>query len=246
MTVCKNCGNQFEGNYCNNCGQTADIHRIKLKHVTHEAIHTFTHADRGLLKLIPDLFTKPGETVRNYLEGQRRRYFNPIQFLILMTAIAAFMTIQFHVMESVITANAGNLSGRALFFSQFNIFIYKYINLIMFLSVPVFALFTRLFFWKSGYNYAENLVMQTFYAGQRSVIYVFLIVPLVIIWRPYLTVIMMGFTLIWMGYYYYAFAQFFKYRGIWAFIKGFLCIFCFYIVHVVLMFSSFYLFFYKP
>lgn len=246
MTVCQNCGNEFQGNYCNNCGQTADTHRFSLKHIFHEAVHTFTHADKGLLKLIPDLFTKPGETVRNYIAGQRKRYFNPIQFLIIMTAIAAFATIQFHVMESVISTTTVNLHGRALFFSQFNTFIYKYINIIMFLSVPLFALFTRIFFWKSGYNYAENLIMNTFYAGQRSVMYVVIIIPLVIIWRPYLTFIMMGFTLLWMIYYYYAFAQFFKFRSVWMFLKGFLCIALFYVIHGALMFGTFYLFFYKP
>ena len=31
MVECKNCGNGFEGNYCNLCGQPAETHRINFK-----------------------------------------------------------------------------------------------------------------------------------------------------------------------------------------------------------------------
>ena len=33
MIECKNCGNKFEGNYCNNCGQQYIKQRFTLKKV---------------------------------------------------------------------------------------------------------------------------------------------------------------------------------------------------------------------
>jgi hypothetical protein len=246
MTVCKNCDNQFEGNYCNNCGQTADTHRFSLKHIFHEAVHTFTHADKGLLKLIPDLFTKPGETVRNYIAGQRKKYFNPIQYLLIVTAIIMFVMIQFHMMESSMSAPVGNLSARQLYFQQFNMFIYKYFNVIIFLSIPLFALITWFFFRRSGYNYAENLIMQIFYSAQRSIIFIFLVTPMVILFRPYLFPIMAGYHLLWNLYFFWAISQFFQIKTFFGYVKVLFSIIVFYVVLHTLMFYVFDIFFYKP
>lgn len=245
MTVCKNCTNQFEGNYCNNCGQTSDTHRFTLKHIIHEAVHTFTHADKGLLKLIPDLMTKPGETVRNYIAGQRKRYFNPIQFLFIMTAITTFLTIQFHLAGASMADNLPDLTARQYYLVQFSSFVYKYINIVMLLSIPIFAMFARIFFFRSGYNYAENLIMVCFYGSERSVIYTVIFVPIAIAFREHLNFIMISYTLTWMIYFYYAYAQFFMFRGVWMFTKGALCVFFSYVCQVALMFSIFTIFFYK-
>jgi hypothetical protein len=172
--TCKNCGNNFEGKFCNNCGQKADMHRFTIKHALHDFFHTFTHVDSGLFFLIKELFLRPGIVAKEYIEGKRKKYFSPIQYLILAVAVATFFSVKYNLMGPV----SGNVNPEVYnqlneiskFFLQFNQFIYKYFNLILFVAVPVMALFSWLFYKKSGYNYAENVILNVFLAAQRTLI----------------------------------------------------------------------------
>ena len=92
--VCKNCEASFEGKFCSNCSQTADIHRVTLKHFFHELFHAMTHTDKGILLLAKALLTRPGHVAREYLDGKRKKYFNPLSFLVITAAISAFAIYQ--------------------------------------------------------------------------------------------------------------------------------------------------------
>lgn len=77
MIECKNCGTAFEGKFCPNCSQKAATHRLTLGHFIHETTHALTHTDKGILLLIKELFVRPGIVAREYVEGKRKKYFNP-------------------------------------------------------------------------------------------------------------------------------------------------------------------------
>src|SRR5690349_5843120 len=89
---CKNCESTVDANFCSNCGQKAHIHRITIGHVVHEFIHAVTHADKGFLLLIKKLITRPGIVARQYIEGKRKTYFNPLSFIVITSAIHAFIS----------------------------------------------------------------------------------------------------------------------------------------------------------
>lgn len=95
--VCKNCGNVFKGNYCNNCRQSAKTHRITWHEIGHGLFHAFFHADKGLLFTIRELTTRPGKTIREYLEGKRANHFNPLLFLILTGTLSTFIFSMLHL-----------------------------------------------------------------------------------------------------------------------------------------------------
>ncbi|HRD56577.1 MAG TPA: hypothetical protein PK504_00945 [Ferruginibacter sp.] len=68
--ICQNCNNEFNGEFCNQCGQKI-VHRITMPHLWHDLIHAFTHADKGFFHLLIALFKKPGAVAREYiLEGK--------------------------------------------------------------------------------------------------------------------------------------------------------------------------------
>lgn len=56
MTTCKNCGHQFELEYCNNCGQKASVKRIELKWLLDELPHAIWHVEKGFLYNVKQLF----------------------------------------------------------------------------------------------------------------------------------------------------------------------------------------------
>ena len=97
--ICKNCDASFDSKFCPNCGQKADIHAITVKHVLHDFLHAFTHADKGFLMLAKELLTKPGIIAREYVEGKRKKYFNPLSFLVITSAVSAYITGKFAILK---------------------------------------------------------------------------------------------------------------------------------------------------
>jgi hypothetical protein len=43
---CKHCKFENDGNYCSNCGESYQPGRITFSSISHEVVHTFTHADK--------------------------------------------------------------------------------------------------------------------------------------------------------------------------------------------------------
>lgn len=68
--ICKNCDNTFEGNFCNNCGQSKDTHKLSMHYIWHDLQHGIFHFDNGIFYTIKNLLTKPGVSIREFIEGK--------------------------------------------------------------------------------------------------------------------------------------------------------------------------------
>ena len=75
---CKNCGNIVEGEYCNHCGQRSNVGRITLSSLLNELTESIFQIDRGFFYTLTQLFARPGKSIREYLNGKRRKHFKPI------------------------------------------------------------------------------------------------------------------------------------------------------------------------
>ncbi|HAY34828.1 MAG TPA: DUF3667 domain-containing protein [Ignavibacteria bacterium] len=243
--VCKNCGSEFTGIFCSNCGQKKIHGRITLREITHNFFHSFTHLDSGIFFLMKELLFRPGTVVREYLDGKRKKYFNPFQFLILAIAAATFLAVKFTLFGPNINPDLiKGITEQQRFFILFNNFIYKYFNIILFVSVPVAAAYSRLIFRKSGYNYAENLIFQTFIAAERTVFYIVL-TPMIYFTKSNWTIGVGIYYLLWIIYFGYAFVGFFggnRFRTILKYIAVLLLLI---LTSQTLSMSLFYLFFYE-
>jgi hypothetical protein len=81
---CKNCGQPFTGNYCNNCGEKKHTeNEKKIRHVFSEAFHFLTHLDNKFLKTIRLVLFKPGTVSFRYCAGIRKQYFKPIGLFLI-------------------------------------------------------------------------------------------------------------------------------------------------------------------
>ena len=82
--TCKNCGHQFTGNFCNQCGEKVySDHDKTFKHFAGEAFHFLTHFDNKLFRTWWLIMTKPAKVSTDITAGIRKRYYKPINLFII-------------------------------------------------------------------------------------------------------------------------------------------------------------------
>jgi hypothetical protein len=155
--VCLNCNEKLQGDFCSHCGQSAKTHRFTLKHVfTHDFLFAILHVNRGLLFSIKELFTRPGHSIREYINGKRVTHLN--YFTLLVIVLLVFSLVEqltpFHYSDLTET-NKEILDGFETLLKKYPKFIYLGI-------IPFFALFSFILFKRAKQNYAEHFVLNTF------------------------------------------------------------------------------------
>src|SRR5690606_10093088 len=85
-SLCLNCAGPLHDSYrfCPHCSQKTARRRLSIHDIAHDAIHYFTHADRGLFSFIRDLGTKNGEVAKEYMGGMRKKHFPPLNFYLIV------------------------------------------------------------------------------------------------------------------------------------------------------------------
>jgi len=86
-TKCLNCGTEFEGKFCPECGQSAETGRFTMKFIWENLLSAFISKDGGIWFTLKNLFTRPGAMIVEILNGKRRRYFSPFPMLIFALTI---------------------------------------------------------------------------------------------------------------------------------------------------------------
>ena len=98
---CLNCGTEFEGNFCPECGQSADTGRFTMKFIWENLLAAFTSKDGGIWFTLKNLFTRPGAMVVEILNGKRRSYFSPFPML--------FFALTIYILLFSITGSHGDI-----------------------------------------------------------------------------------------------------------------------------------------
>lgn len=88
---CLNCGTEFHGHFCPNCGQSIETKRFTFVETLKHVIFIFAKFDDKFWHTAFDLFTRPGHMIRDYLRGHRAEYLRPLQLLICL--ITAYLII---------------------------------------------------------------------------------------------------------------------------------------------------------
>lgn len=91
---CLNCHTQVYGNYCPNCGQSVREHRIEWKQLFGSMFADAINLEENSFSTIFELFTRPGKMLREYLDGKRSSYENPVKLWLLLSAI--YTIIQYY------------------------------------------------------------------------------------------------------------------------------------------------------
>ena len=71
----------FQGNFCPECGQSADTGRFTMRFIFENLLAAFLSKDGGIWFTLKNLFTRPGAMIVEILNGKRKRYFSPFPML---------------------------------------------------------------------------------------------------------------------------------------------------------------------
>ena len=170
---CKNCSNDFTGQYCNNCGQKiAD--RITFRNIRDQIVEDIFDVNRALIYTIKQLWINPGKTASDYIAGKRKSYYGPIKYLILWTAI-------FFIISPLIAADRKTNSITNLVFNphvpfssqSFEDFLGIYLELLVrhtdlfYLGMtPFFILMSYNLFKKRKFSFTELSIPYLYLSGQ--------------------------------------------------------------------------------
>lgn len=165
-TNCGHCTAEITQNYCPQCGHPAKLKRIDGHYIQHEVLHVL-HFEKGILYTVKELLLSPGKSVRSFIAENRSRLVKPIIFIILASLLYTVISHFFHIDEGYITVkdmqNSAVISINAWVQSH-----YGYANIIMGVFI---ALWLKVFFSKSEYNFFEILILLCFVMGMSMLIF---------------------------------------------------------------------------
>lgn len=209
-TTCRNCEREIQGDFCHGCGQAAHAGApLTIKSVLVDVWKKVSGMDDGVGMLIRGLFTRPAAVCREYIQGKRKPYGNPLNFLFI--AVAASSVANYYAIGGGVAMISDPILNDAPYENAFFQFLARYFHFILFLGIPVTAFFGRAFFSKP-YNYAEHLLIAALLRGASLLMFCFF-APL-LRWKPELWHVWIGqYALVWILYFVLTYVRLFAVRN---------------------------------
>lgn len=169
--ICRNCGHNADGNYCPACGQRTTTGRLTWPSLVESVSSTFIGDEayglrginmrKGAVMTWLAILCQPYKSISEYLEGHRRKYFNPVAILLMLST---FYAIVFSLVGKEFTPTAKE--GQHMFLWLICSY-YDYAKLHpaanMLLALPFLALAMKTVFRKkSDLKYVEYLYIGIF------------------------------------------------------------------------------------
>ena len=243
MTTCKNCSATFEGKYCPDCGQKGKTSRITFKQILKDLRDHFIHFDQGFLFTMRDLTLRPGDTIREYLEGKRVKHIKPLRYLFWSSAISFVFTQYINLEEKIfqgleqeghaVTDQKRQVAHKIMQWFE------SHHSIVMLFTIPTVSVCSWLFFRKKGFNYAEFFTANTYLMAQISLFSIG--VMLIQILVPVLNVAAIGIIgtiqwTLWALYFGWSYSHLVQQpRKVSAWLKGIVVIFAGYSLLIILM-----------
>ena len=167
--LCKNCDNEHEKNFCSHCGQKTNTVRLNWHFVKDELEYTFLHINKGLLYTAKHLFTNPGETIRDYIDGKRVQHYKPILLVFVLAGLTGLLThfIGIEKLVPIATEPTAKMKAGFTFGKETMDWMLSHYAIIELSLIPLISLCSYFAFKKWGYNYIENIIINCFASGQR-------------------------------------------------------------------------------
>ncbi len=206
---CKNCNKTTTKNFCANCGQRTDTHRYSFKHfVKHDLVHGIWHIDSGILFTIKELFTRPGHSIREFINGKRVRHFNVITLLIIIVGTSHFIEKHSSFQFTGLTPNN---TGFNSFFDEFTT---SFPKISILLAIFSYSIFSFLWFRKAKLNFSEHLILNAYKSVTETILSLIFVIITIFYTNSYgtsiiLTSLVFAFTI----YSFWYYKQFFSVYG---------------------------------
>ena len=205
---CLNCDRPFapDERFCPQCGQKTDLHRLSWHDIWHDAVHYFTHADKGIFMLLRELAVRPGVVAREFVAGKRAKYFKPLNFYLLVAGILVLVLSRTLAANDAgakpfqrkadTTVNSAEKEAYSVYAKRTRIVnntVGRYANVLNMLATPIITAIFFLFYRKEKYRYIEHLVAHLYFVPFTMLFYALLISPLVYLFNtPGITFLLIG------------------------------------------------------
>ena len=243
ISFCLNCGSKLMDVYCHKCGQKNLRKKLTLKDVLNDIVKYVFELEGPFIKTIKYLTIKPGKVCKEFVNGKRKIYVQPVQYFIIALTLYYLIVFLSGIDFNKIIYQHNKQLGMPLSekeFEEYTGLLSSNLKLFTFILIPIFAVISKLFFKRSGYNYAENIVM-AFYLHAHTLLIGILLFPL-IIWKP--TMLMLS-AIPELFYIIFGLVQFNHGKLFLKIIKSFLVYFVSYLIFIIIVniINSLYLFF---
>lgn len=188
---CLNCNTELSDNYCSKCGQAANTRRISISFLWKDIQHGLLHVDKGIVFTAKELFTRPGHSIREFIEGKRVKHFKPLSLVLVLAGVYSFLAhySKLNLLANKIQVNgSGEVADRMKHtIGEYSEWVSQHYAIVTLIQIPIFAFATYIAFKKVNYNYVEHLVIQSYLAAQRLFLHL-LTFPIYYVFRssPYL------------------------------------------------------------
>jgi len=161
---CRNCGNAVNTAFCGVCGQAA-YRQVTFRRLFRESLLRAFDLEDGFLHTLTSLSLRPGRVIRDYVQGRRKPFTNPVSYCFLVVTIYA-LTINILDVEISIPG--------VLEFSDIERRVYHILHgllayLVFFILWPVAAIQAWLF-RESGLRIAETYAFSLFVFGHVNLV----------------------------------------------------------------------------
>ncbi len=222
---CRNCGNEVIGNYCHNCGQKRDVHKLAWRSLFEELQKRWFGFDNNFARTFKDLTVAPGKVIGATIDGIRVRYIGPIGYYFLLITLfvltLSFLDIDLSAMTKDISAafSSEGTPNQQQLQMELNQRIFSNFRLFSFLMIPFFITATWLIFKNKKYNFLESSVVTFYGQGHPMILSI-----LALFGYKFFDWVHIQLYITPVSYLYFAFvcANFYKGNKLWNFIKGLL------------------------
>lgn len=195
--ICKNCGNQFKGRFCNNCGEKVYTEHDKtFGHFLHETFHFLTHWDSKILRSWWLVMTRPGFVSSQISYGVRKPYYAPSNLFIIGVILYLLfpflqglnMPMKYHLSEMYGELAdymvSGKMKAKGLTFDQVaEKFDHKspaFAKILLLIIIPLSALALQLMFSKRGRFFFDHITLSS-ELSTFHLFFTFFIMPLLFV-----------------------------------------------------------------
>jgi len=212
ITNCRNCNLAVNDNFCAKCGHAVQLKRIDGSYIWHEIVHVL-HFEKGIFYTVRELLVNPGQNIRSFISTDRSRLVKPVIFIIITSLIYTITSHFFHNQDSFIKIEAPN-SAATVAINRWIHQNYGYSNILEGLFI---ALWLKIFFRKSDYNFYEIVILLCFAMGIGMLIFSLAVVLMGLIHVD----LLQTSGIVFFVYITWAIGQFFDSKKIMSYVKAF-------------------------
>lgn len=150
--------------------ESNELKRINAQYLIHEFMHLF-HLESGYLYTIKELFLRPGKVVQEFLYTNRKKYVKPIIYLIFNALIFTILIKFAGIGDSVKIIDNNNPNAANILKNWMS----SHIAYTLFIMIFFWSISTKIFYWKSKYNFFELIILKTYVVGQILLLLLFII-----------------------------------------------------------------------